>query len=95
MTLLTDPQAPGAGEDLAGNEKGRQMTDDIGKRGGPAHQVVLVTAVGRALVVGVVLIQQDPLATRRSGRSIGGPIHDIHTGPVPQNGVAGVRHLGR
>src|ERR1039457_502593 len=37
---------------LPGHEEWRQVPDDVGERGGPVHQVVLVAAVRSALIVG-------------------------------------------
>ena len=57
--VLADADLARAGDDLPGDEERRQVPDDVGERRGPPHQVVLVAAVGGALVVGVVLVELD------------------------------------
>ena len=42
------------------DEERHEVAHDVGERGLPAHQVVLVRAVGRALAVGVVLVEVHP-----------------------------------
>ena len=78
-----DPAGPA--DHLPGDEERRQVADDVGERRGPAHQVVLVAAVGRALVVGVVLVQVDGLAAgdRRGRRGRRG--HHPLAGLVPEH----------
>ncbi len=57
--VLADADPAGAAHDLAADEERREVPDDVGERRRPLHQVVLVGAVGRALVVGVVLVQHE------------------------------------
>ena len=61
--VLADTHPTGAGDDLAGDEERGELGDDIGERGRPAHEEVLVGSVGGALVVSVVLVQVDAVAT--------------------------------
>ena len=52
-----DADPAGAADDLAADEERGEHPDDVAERRGARHQVVLVAAVRRALVVGVVLVQ--------------------------------------
>ncbi len=93
--VLAQAHPAGAGDHRAGDEERGEVADDVGERRRPLHQVVLVGAVGGALVVGVVLVQVDRLPVRqfqgagRRGR------HDPLAGLVPEHGVARVGDLGR
>ncbi len=55
------PHLPRPGEHLAGDEEGRQVGHDVAEGDRPGHQVVLVGAVGVALAVAVVLVDQEAL----------------------------------
>ncbi len=94
VAVLADADAAGAGEDLAGDEEGRQVAHDVREGGLPLHQVVLVRAVGGALVVGVVLVEVDGLGAGQLGGPFRGLGHDPFAGLVPEDGVAGVGDLG-
>ncbi len=85
----------GPGEDLAGHEVGGDAGHDPVERGGPVHQVVLVGAVGVALAVRVVLVDDQP------GPVVGGevgrlhrPDEDLLAGPVVAEALEGVAALG-
>jgi len=60
--VLPNAYAPGADDDLPGHKERSEVSHDVGKRRLPAHQVVLMAAVRRTLVVGVVLVELDPPA---------------------------------
>ncbi len=94
VAVLADADAAGSGEDLAGDEEGREVAHDVREGGLPLHQVVLVRAVGGALVVGVVLVEVDGLGAGQLGRSFGGLGHDAFARFVPEHGVARVGDLG-
>ncbi len=93
--VLADADPAGAAHDLPGDEERREVPDDLGERRLPAHQVVLVRAVGGALVVGVVLVQVD---RRRVGHLRGPPAglgHDPLAGLVPDAAASrGLVHSG-
>ena len=55
--VLPDSDAPRAAHHLARHEERDEVADDVAERRLPAHQVVLVGAVGGTLAVGVVLVQ--------------------------------------
>ena len=92
--LLTDPDPSGPGEDLPGDEERGQVLDDVGERGAPAHEVVLVRAVGDALVVGVVLVEMDLRVARQPRGRPGGVEHHLLAGLVPADRVKRVGDLG-
>src|SRR6202012_3195371 len=56
------------------------VAHDVGERGGPPHQVVLVGAVRGALVVGVVLVELD----RRGAGDGRGPFGRFGHDPLPR-----------
>ena len=56
---LAEPHPTGAAQERARDEEGGHVPDDVGEAGLPAHEVVLVRAVGRALAVDVVLVDRD------------------------------------
>ena len=93
--VLAPADAPGAGDDLAADEERRQVAHDVAERRRAAHQVVLVGAVGGALVVGVVLVQHDRRGTRDRTGALGGIEHDLLARLVPAHDVEGGGHLGR
>ncbi|MEU9001969.1 hypothetical protein [Streptomyces sp. NPDC048551] len=93
--VLADADAAGAGDDLAGDEEGGQVAHDLREGGFPLHQVVLVRAVGGALVVGVVLVEVDRLGAGQLGGPFGGLGHDPFAGLVPEDGVERVGDLRR
>ena len=93
--VLADPDPAGAADDLAGDEERRQVAHDVGERRRAAHQVVLVRAVRRALVVGVVLVEVDrrrPGVVRRQPRRLE---HHLLARLVPAHDVARGGDLGR
>ena len=94
VAVLADADAAGSGEDLAGDEEGREVAHDVREGGFPLHQVVLVRAVGGAFVVGVVLVEVAGLGAGELGGSFGGFGHDALAGFVPEDGVAGVGDFG-
>ena len=88
-----DADPAGAAHHLADDEERGEVLDDVRERRRARHEVVLVGAVGHALAVGVVLVEVD---AGRDGREAGhGLAHDELAGPVPDDGVARVGHLGR
>ncbi len=89
-----DADPAGATHDLPGDEEGHEVADDVGERCGAGHEVVLMAAVGDALVVRVVLVQVHRHRARDGQRPPGGLGHDPLPGLVPQHRVARVRHLG-
>lgn len=89
-----DADAAGAADDLAGDEEGGEVADDVGERRLALHEVVLMAAVGGALVVGVVLVELDGVGAGDHGGALGGVGHDAFSGFVPDDGVAGVGALG-
>ncbi len=94
--VLADSHSTGAADDLAGDEERHEVANDHVERRRPRHQVVLVRAVGRALVVGVVLVQVDRgVHPRHRGHPSGRLGHDAFAGLVPADRVEGVRDLGR
>ena len=62
-----DADAARAGDHLAGDEERREVPDDVGEGRLALHQVVLVAAVGGALVVGVVLVELDGVGAGDQG----------------------------
>ena len=91
--LLAD--LPGSGVDLTGHQVRSQLVDDPGERDGPVEEVVLVTAVGVALAVGVVLVDDDLVARRQEtvGGFHGAP-QDQLPGTVVDDNLERVRALG-
>ncbi len=89
------PTRLSARHDLAGDEERRQVAHDVRERRLPLHEVVLVRAVGGALVVGVVLVEVDRLGPGDGGRPLGGLRHDPLARLVPEHRVARVGDLGR
>ena len=89
-----EPDAPGAGDDLAGHEERRQPGDDRRERRLAGAQVVLVRAVGGALAVDVVLVELDAPGARDGGGALGGVLHDPLARLVPDDGPARGGHLG-
>jgi hypothetical protein len=71
----------GAGEDLAGHEERHDVVRDLRERHGPVHEVVLVGAVGGALAVGVVLVDDHAAA---AGHDLGGPRDRRLEDPFPR-----------
>ena len=91
----TDADPPGPADYLPGHEERDEEPDDVGERCRPSHQVILVRAVGGALVVGVVLVQLDRRAARY-GRGLGrGLRHDPLARLVPDDDRQRVGTLGR
>ena len=95
VAVLADADPAGAADHLAGDEERRQVPHDVRERGLPLHQVVLVRAVGGALVVGVVLVEVDRLGAGDLGGALGGLGHDPLARLVPEHGVARIGDLGR
>ncbi len=91
--VLADSDASRAGHDLSRDEEGGQVAHDLREGGLPLHQVVLVRAVGGALVVGVVLVEVDGLGPGQLGGPYGGLGHDPLAGLVPEHGVQRVGDL--
>src|SRR5215203_4409324 len=56
---LTDANATGAGDHLPRHEEGRELRHNPVEGCAALQQIVLVGAVGRALAVGVVLVEPD------------------------------------
>ncbi len=59
VAVLAQADPAGAADDLTTHEERRQVAHDVAEGGGAPDEVVLVRAVGGALVVGVVLVQQE------------------------------------
>ena len=57
--VADDVQPSGTGDDLAGNEEGDQRVGDAAELAAPGDQVVLVTTVGVAPGIDVVLQHVD------------------------------------
>ncbi len=93
--VLADADPADAGEDLPGDEERGQVRDDVGERGLPAHQVVLVRPVRCALVVGVVLVELDAVGAGDGRGAAGGLGHDAFAGLVPADDVQRVGAFGR
>ena len=95
-TVLADANATGTHNDLTRDEEGRQMPHDVGERRLPAHQVVLVTAVRRTLVVGVVLVELDQArAWNGRGRMVRSSGHHALPRLVPDHRIARVGDFRR
>ena len=94
VTVLTDSDPAGAADHLSGHEERNQVLHYLGERRGAGHQVVLMRAVGRALVVGVVLVERHREAARNGGGPAYSGEHDEFAGLVPTHHVERVRHLG-
>ena len=96
LGALTDADPPGPRDDGTGDEEGDERRGEVAEGQVPAHKVVLVGAVGRALAVDVVLVQDD-LTGRRApdGLRQGDhrPARDQLAGAVPYDGVPGREHL--
>ena len=92
--VLPDADPAGPADHLAGDEERRQVPDDVGERRLAAHQVVLVGAVRRALVVGVVLVEQQLRRPRHLPGPDRGVEHDQLAGLVPDHRVQRRGHLG-
>ena len=77
------PDLARAGEDGARDEVRHHAFDHPGERDGPVHHVVLVAAVGVALAVGVVLVddRRGHVGDTRLGGDHGAP-HDLLAGLV-------------
>ena len=90
-----DSDPAGAGDHLAGHQKRRQPGDDRRERRLPAHQIVLVRPVGRALAVDVVLVQLQFGRPRHAGDVPRGGLHHPLAGLVPDHRVQRVGALGR
>ena len=89
------PTRPAPQTDLPGDEERRQVLDDVRERRGPAHEVVLVGAVGGALIVGVVLVQLDRVRAGHGG-GLGRRLrHDPLARLVPDHHRQRVGALGR
>jgi hypothetical protein len=96
LGIVLRADLPHAGVDLAGHEEGEEVLDDPGEGHLAVHEVVLVGAVGVALGIGVVLVDQDPLLGR--GHRLGpgaGEVEDALARAVPDHAVARVRRLRR
>ena len=92
--LRTD--LPGAGEQLAGHEVRGRVLHDATERHRPVHEVVLMAAVGVALAVRVVLVDDDLLAVgQQAVRRLHRPDQDLLGGAVPHHDRPGVGALGR
>ena len=90
--LLPQTHTSGTGEHLPRDEKWREVPHDVAEGRGPAHQVVLMTAVGRALVIRIVFVQLNGERTR-AGRRHRGIRHDLHPRAVPQDSIPRIRDL--
>ena len=93
VTGGADADPTGSGDHLAGDHEGGQPRDDGRKRGLPAHQIVLVRAVGRALAVDVVLVQLQLGRSGDAGDVPGGGLHHPLAGLVPDDRVQRVGDL--
>src|SRR5690606_10512673 len=93
-TVLADADSPGAAYDLPRHEERNEMAHDVGERRGALHEVILVAAVGRALVVDVVLVQLDRRRARHAARPPGRRGHDALAGLVPHHRITRRGHLG-
>ncbi len=93
--VLADPDAAGAADHLSGHEERREVPHDLAERRAAPHQVVLVRAVGRALVVGVVLVEVHGRAAGQLRGPAGGVEHHLLTRLVPADDVQRRGHLGR
>jgi hypothetical protein len=82
-----DADPAGAGDHLAGHQKRGQPGDDGRERRLPAHQVVLVRPVGRALAVDIVLVQLQLGGTRHARDVPGGGLHHPLARLVPDHRV--------
>ena len=90
------PTRPAPADDLAADEERRQVPDDVGERRRAPHQVVLVGAVRRALVVGVVLVEHDRRAGRQQARRAAAASSMTCSPALSQRTTSsGVGHLGR
>ena len=79
-----------------GHEERGELADESPNGTDPRHEVVLVGAVGRALAVGVVLVDQDATAVGQRARgACGGVLEDPLPRLVPDHQVAGVGALRR
>ena len=94
-TVLTQAHPTGAGDHLSADEEGREVPDDVGEGRRAPHQVVLVRTVRGALVVGVVLVEQDRRAVGQLARSPLGVEHDLLPRLVPADDVERCGHLRR
>ena len=94
VTVLPEPDPAGAADHLPADEERRQVAHDVAERGGPADEVVLVGAVRRPLVVGVVLVEQQ-VALAGDGREPTGVERDLLPRLVPPDDVEGCRALRR
>ena len=96
LGALADADAPGPRDDGAGDEERDEDRGEVAEGEVPAHQVVLVGAVGRTLAVDVVLVQNH-LAGHDSPGALGqgdhGPPGDQLAGAVPHDGVVGREDL--
>ncbi len=94
LTLPLPPTRP-TRRDLPAHEERRQVLHDVREGRLTAHQVVLVRAVARALVVGVVLVERDRGRAGDRRREPPGLRHDELAGLVPADGVKRGEHLRR
>ena len=84
------PTRPAPHDHLAADEERRQVPDDVAERRRAPHQVVLVGAVRRALVVGVVLVEHD----RRPAGQLAGAALRRRASPAPPPCPSGRRRAG-
>ena len=88
--LLADLACPGI--DLARHQVRSQLVDDLRERHGSVDQVVLMTAVGVALTVRIVLVDHDLLARRQKPvRGLHGAGQDQLSCPVVDEDLSWVR----
>ena len=100
VTVLPEPDPAGTADHLTADEERGQVTHDVAERCGPADEVVLVRAVGRPLVVGVVLVEQQVALAADRGEPTGVerdllprlvPPDDVERGRALRGGVLRVR----
>ena len=82
----SDPDLARTGEHLAGHEPGNEMSDERREGDTAVQQVVLVAAVGVALAVGVVLVDDDLLA---GGENAPRGLHGTGQNPLARFVVTG------
>ena len=91
--VLLAADAAGPGDHLAGDEERREVLDDGLERDVATHQVVLVRAVGRALVVDVVLVEDHRRRAGHPAGQLGAEPHHLFARLLPHHDVARVGDL--
>ncbi len=93
--VLAQAYPAGPGHDLPRDEEWREVTNDVGEWRRALHEVVLMRAVRRALVVGVVLVQVDRRRSRDERCASSSLGHDSLASLVPDHDVARIGALRR